>query len=304
MAAARREGATRSACLPSVRELERHAGRHAPPQLAPARGRGGGNGSRGARARAAAGGRAARGGRARPPSGARARLLQVPGGFNPIPMPYSTEVRASSSVLRARAGGRARARAASAALNACQCARQSECDEVVDARTPSRSRALAWTLPRPQQFLDVVQGAVDTEENGQFECGSDPADNILGTPQDQVVAGINYKVGTNALALALASVRTRRAADKALRAVYLLRSRFAGSVHDEHRRRRPRVHGLPAAPGAGTHRVRMPRGRAASALRHGRRGYAQSGARQRVGSRRRAVLLHVPTHTLAPAPTQ
>lgn len=130
------------------------------------------------------------------PHAAAARgLLQVPGGFNPIPMPYSTEVRASSSVLRARACVRARARAASAAFNACQCARQSECDEVVDARTPSRSRALAWTLPRPQQFLDVVQGAVDTEENGQFECGSDPADNILGTPEDQVVAGINYKVG-------------------------------------------------------------------------------------------------------------
>ena len=165
VAAARREGATRSACharagSPSVRELERHAGRHGPPLLAPARG-----------------------------------LLQVPGGFNPIEMPYSTEVRASSSVLRARACVRARARAASAALNACLCARQSECDEVVDARTPSRSRALAWTLPCPQQFLDVVQGAVDTEENGQFECGSDPADNILGTPEDQVVAGINYKVG-------------------------------------------------------------------------------------------------------------
>ena len=84
------------------------------------------------------------------PRAAAARgLLQVPGGFNPIPMPYSTEVRASSSVLRARACVRARARAASAALNACQCARQSECDESVDARTPSRSRALAWTLPRP-----------------------------------------------------------------------------------------------------------------------------------------------------------
>ena len=62
-------------------------------------------------------------------------------------------------------------------------------------RALPRARALAWTLPRPQQFLDVVQGAVDTEENGQFECGSDPADNILGTPEDQVVAGINYKVG-------------------------------------------------------------------------------------------------------------